>query len=196
MNELLGKILAIEEVVAAKVDLQKLLFNAYKNRIGKLKRSTFPGEHGYKFWLLTDGKLVPVDYSHDKTAKDVNIDFFELLKQGAVRGYVDPDSGMLNIDTRRKLTRQQIIILVGMFVPYKIKLVYLDAFGISTGNYIVKSSKELDYLLTYGTLDESLVEARGYWRDWTEVRCQNPECSWREYRKTIKKNRPEIYGMS
>lgn len=33
-------------------------------------------------------------------------------------------------------------------------------------------------------------EARGYWRDWTELSC--PKCSWRSYRKPVKKTQPEI----
>lgn len=35
-------------------------------------------------------------------------------------------------------------------------------------------------------------EARGYWRDWSELQCQNPKCNWRAYRKDTKKTNPEI----
>jgi len=36
------------------------------------------------------------------------------------------------------------------------------------------------------------VEARGYWRDWTELVCTSKECPWRSYRKTVKETKPEV----
>jgi len=35
-------------------------------------------------------------------------------------------------------------------------------------------------------------EARGYWRDWSELRCQNPECRWRDYKKNFAKRGEKI----
>ena len=33
------------------------------------------------------------------------------------------------------------------------------------------------------------VEARGHWRDWSELRCS--KCPWRTYRKTLRKSDPK-----
>jgi len=41
-------------------------------------------------------------------------------------------------------------------------------------------------------LENIFKEARGYYRDWSELQCQNPECRWRSYRKTIKKDKPDV----
>jgi len=146
---------SIFEAVAA--DPEKELVKKYPpaKSIRDLKLSTFRNERWYKFWLLTNGKLVPVSQAHG----DINVSLYDLLDIGAIRGYIDPDNGELNIQTGRKLTRRQIITLSGMFIPLHIKMVHTDIAG-KHGFDNLKSSKELEYLLTYGTLDEAKLNER------------------------------------
>jgi hypothetical protein len=153
---------AVVKTVPAK-DTESVMLKKYGASIGKLDVSTYRGEEDYKFWLLTNGKLISVKKSHGASAADANVWWKDLMNQGTVRGWIttakNPFSpGDMNVEANNKLTKKQISTLVGMFIPYQVRRIYLDAPWVTDRVHgrinNLKSKAELDYLLTYGTLDE------------------------------------------
>ena len=164
MRELLGKILVISgvslrEAVAIK-DPQKMLLNKFRSIVNTWIPSNFPGEPGYKYFVLSDGTMIPVKYSHDDSTQYAKVDYDELMASGASGGYVDPDVEILYIGADKKLTKQQIGTVVKMIIPHRVKRVQYDiGGGFGSGTVLIKSPKEVEYLLTYGTLDETIEES-------------------------------------
>ena len=136
------------------VNPEKQLEKFYKTVVGKLLLSSIAGEEWWKFWLLTNGKLIPSKSSHQETLEDADLDYEEVLEFGTARCSIIPDTGELNIDSSRKLNSKQIATLVSLYDRYSIESVILETgeFDIRTD---VDSLKALDYVLTYGTLDEA-----------------------------------------
>jgi hypothetical protein len=100
------------EAVATKVDIERELKKHYKSTLNKrLSSSTFPGEQTYlKFWILTDGTIIPVEYSHSDTIEDalegLYVDYDDLRAIGAAAGSLLGNE--LNISGRKKFTTKQI----------------------------------------------------------------------------------------
>lgn len=159
------KLRAAYEVVAApaKADPQKVMKDYYKKVLDtKLTKSTWPSTregNQYKFWLLQDGTLIPVVYSHNKTLLDagLNQDWFSFIKTGAVGGYINLVGDEIGITSGKKLTSKQIVRLKNLWLEYyKIGTLYVDV-PQQDFNSPVKSSKHLDYLLNYGPMDEAVA---------------------------------------
>lgn len=54
----------VEAAVAVEVDPQKVMKDYYKGESTKLTKSTWPSKREgeeYKFWLLQDGTVIPVE---------------------------------------------------------------------------------------------------------------------------------------
>lgn len=166
---LLEKLRRIDEVVATAVDPQKVLKNYYKGKPTKLTLSTWPSsreENQYKFWLLTDGAVIPVEYSHDRTLADAQVEDEEMqrhtwasfVETGAVGGYFNLVSDEMGVTAGKKLTSKQIAKLKNLYLDYKVSMLYMDVRPRHFQSSI-KSISHLDYLLTYGKdVDESETE--------------------------------------
>lgn len=161
--ELFEKLRKVTEATAtATANPQKVLKDYYKDESKELVKTTWPSmreENWYKFWLLTDGIVIPVKHSHHDTAHDANVyGDAPLLKAGAARGYIDSVTKELGVDAGKKLTKRQIHQLINLYIRYKATSVVVDIPGESWKSDI-KSSDHLDYLLTYGKdVDEADVD--------------------------------------
>jgi len=156
----------------ATADPEVAMKKYYKKTINnKLIQGTYPGEQTYlKFWLLTNGNIIPVEYSHDDTAIDAGVRYPQLLKAGAITGAIQDKD--LNISgMAKKLTKAQISKLKNLGIEHRVDTLILDIKG---HHFLqpVKSSKELAYYLEYG---KEAWEAR--------VATANPEAAMKKYWK-------------
>ena len=149
MFDLLEKLF---EVVATEVNPEKKMQDYYKKTINtKLTKSTFLGERDYlKFWLLTNGNIIPVIHCHEDMATDSGTSYFNLLADGAYAGSILDGELNLSGDSSKpgKFTSAQISKLKNLYIEHKIIGLVVSAkeyFGTP-----VKSSKELAYYLEYG----------------------------------------------
>ena len=137
---------------------EKCMRSRYKTKINtKLTKSTWPGEQDcLKFWLLTNGDVIPVEYSHDDTAVDVGVRYSPLMDDGAFAGSIVGSE--LSLSGKQKFTAKQILRLKNIFIEYRIAYLVVsakDCFSVG-----VKSSKELAYYLEYGKEEwESKIES-------------------------------------
>jgi hypothetical protein len=154
------------------------------------KYSTFSGEeHWYKFLVLSDGTVVPVDHSHLRTISGVGPDdptnykmdakAERFLIEGGVSGRVDSDTLELDLWTRRDdITSEQIKSIVQIAKKYHVKsLTYTSKINnIYTG---LKSIEQLEAILEFGPemAVASVDEAGGHRRNRDEVMCDKP-CGW------------------
>jgi hypothetical protein len=158
---------SVDEAVA-KYDPNKILKNYYGTKLGKLAKSTYQGAgeyEWYKFWLLKDGSLVPVDYSHYNTLEAAGIKERDAYNAGIWRGHIDSSvNNSLNLQGIGKLNQKQVDALRNLFIKYRItKLIKDSPVTASLGatkyvNTPVASSKELEYRLLYG-MDEAVATA-------------------------------------
>lgn len=148
----------VKEVVAVRGGLQKKLIDYYKDSGETLRKTTWPTgverDH-FKFWLLTNGRIIPVDYSHYDTIKKVGIKWNEdLRKEGAVDGYLSPDFNEMGIRSGEKgFTSKQISKLKQLAAQYRIDSIYVDYYTkTEKENFYVSfdSLDRLEYLLKYG----------------------------------------------
>ena len=144
-DDLLEKIL---EVVATKVDPEKQMRDYYEDKINtKLIKSSYGGEKNWrKFWLLTNGDVIPVRHTHGTTAVDAGTSYAKLLEAGIFAGSIITNDLLLT--GAKKFTIEQISRLKSFQIEYKITQLFVDAKArFEVG---VKSSKELAYYLEYG----------------------------------------------
>jgi len=112
-----------------------------------------------KFWLTSNGLLVPVFNEHAITALDANVKSEDLLKAGAIRASLT-QNGELSIEVFRTPNSKQISVLKSMASHYSVKELVYDGKDSKTRKLInfsseIKSLGHLDYMLQYGTLDEA-----------------------------------------
>lgn len=158
---------------------------AMKKEYGKiintnLVKSKFPGEKDYlKFWMLSNGDIIPVTWSHLRTAS-VTIPN-ELWATGAISGSIL--NGELDVYGKKKITKAQITQLKQMFIEYDIHTLVdtIKPFNKHSFEVEIKSAKELAYYLEYG---KEQWEARGHWRASHEYIC--PKCSFKVKQKDFK----------
>jgi len=166
--EKLFNLTRIKEIVATE-DLQKIVKDYYKNKSTKLTTSTWPSteeENQYKFWLLQDGTVIPVEHSHRETVKNaMNTDKYgegdpriELLEAGAAACYFSLVADELGVESHKKLTSKQISKLKNLWLEYKVSTLYVDAGRIHLSMEPIDSVEHLDYLLNYGSMDEAKDE--------------------------------------
>jgi len=169
---LFEKLRKVSEVVAT-ANPQKIVKDYYKDKSTKLVLSTWPSEresHQYKFWILQDGTIIPVVYSHAKTiAEALPEEMMDELGYGPVTGRKFTNTGAvaaqineltkeLGIDASKKLTSKQIFALRNLGIEYKVASIVAEI-GRKDWESPVKSSDHLDYLLTYGKdVDEHQTE--------------------------------------
>lgn len=139
----------------ATVSAEKLMRKYYKNKLNtKLTHSTWPTEQQYiKFWILTDGSLIPVKSSHIETIRAAGVlRCGDLEDEGTIAGSIH--GGNLSIDGTKELTDRQISRLKNIFIEYDVNTLYHE---VGRHNFVkpVGSSKELAYYLEYGDVDES-----------------------------------------
>jgi hypothetical protein len=142
-----------EEVAIADVDLQKQVKDYYKNKSKELTLSTWSSKKEskwYKFFILTDGTIIPVGYSHESTIKLAGLTVGrEFIETGAIAGYIDGVTKEMGVETGKKLTTAQISRLINLYIQYGVKNI-VASIGNKDWNSDVKSSDHLDYLLMYG----------------------------------------------
>lgn len=162
MFELLfEKLRRVTEAVAT-ADPQKVMKDYYKGKSTKLTLSTWPSrkeKNEYKFWLLQDGTVIPVERSHAETA---NVASFykgrDFMETGAAAGYFSLVADEMGVDCGKRLTQKQISKLKNLYLEYKVSTLYMNTPG-KEFDSVVKSVSHLDYLLTYGKdVDEAKLE--------------------------------------
>jgi hypothetical protein len=146
-----------------KVDPQKVMKDFYRTMPKKLALSTWPSKregNEYKFWLLQDGTVIPVDYSHAKTVQRAGLGAMgrDFMETGAVAGWFSPVADEMGVENGKKLTSRQIAKLKNLYLDYKVSTLYMDS-PARDFDSAIKSVSHLDYLLTYGKdVDESKSE--------------------------------------
>lgn len=191
-----GYSIELVEAIAAALSQEELAKKVGTVAGKQLIPSSYSGEESQrKFWLLTNGKLVPVKHTHRRTAFEASgggthefdsTAFDDLFDQGAIAGYVT-DSGEMGLRTGqrgtervslKKLTSKQRATIQGLYIEYKIGMVFGD-FKDSHFYENPKSTKELNYLLDYGTLDESKINETIADRVWDFLR-EHPDSTYNE----------------
>jgi len=155
-DQLFEKLKKANEAVAT-ADPQKLVKDYYKGKPTELTLSTWPSareEHEYKFWLLQDGTVIPVTYSHALTITDAGVrggryGGRNFMETGAVVGAIHNVTDELTITASKGLTEQQISQLRNLSIEHKVTSIVAEI-GRKGWRSSVKSSKHLDYLLNYG----------------------------------------------
>lgn len=180
-SQLLERVLKLYEVVGVKSlsvkDKERLLKQKYKNVLNKL----VPGaDKGYlKFWLLSDGSILPVKKTHRDTITKANIqalnpeytegdeledkfedEFDAIYGLKAIQGHVTTGTGEMDIrgdwQTEAnntyifKLTDKQIATLRNLYIKYRIKTLVMENPDDMYALQPIKNVKELDYYLRYG----------------------------------------------
>jgi len=161
-NTLLETMMKVTEAVAVELSPEKKMKKFYKNRLNrKLKPSTYAGEDWIKFWLLSDGTIIPVDYSHELTCNEAG-----LGEEGAFAGSIKLDQAILSVTNWYKisLTQKQIAKLRQLYSQYKPTELVVDLKRTPKSKSFrspINSVAELEYRLEYG-LDESVNEIRSF----------------------------------
>ncbi|MFX0206320.1 MAG: hypothetical protein ACFFDT_10050 [Candidatus Hodarchaeota archaeon] len=154
---------SIEEAVKTEIDPQKKLKDYYKDVLNTpLPLSSWHTEETWrKFWLLTDGTVIPVRDTHGDTAEDAHVSWKDLRRAGAISGYIASDTKEMGVRGDRKLTSKQISKLKGLFTKYGAHSLYADLGDSGSFSSDVKSPDQLEYLLIYGKEEtwESIGEA-------------------------------------
>lgn len=148
MFDLLEKLF---EVVAVRANPEERMRSCHKKILNtKLKPSTYVGEKDWlKFWLLTNGDVVPVKYTYDDTAAGAGVSHPTLHSAGAVSGAVMGDELSLS-GGPKKLTTKQIQKLKSIYIEYKIKSLFANTSISDPFSVKVKNAQELAYYLEYG----------------------------------------------
>jgi hypothetical protein len=101
-----------------------------------------------KFWLLTDGTIIPVSRIHSDTVRNAGISYDVLEEVGAIAGAITDDNNLtlrFNL-LETKITSEQLVKVKELFKKYPIEQV--TTFGERTP---VHSDKELSLYLRTGT---------------------------------------------
>lgn len=115
----------------------------------ELQNSTWAGEQTWKkFWLLTDGTIIPVYHAHWDTASDAKVKYDELREAGAIAGVVEDKEKSLTLRYEppiEEMTVDQVIAAKKLWDKYDLKKVYTDA-----GTAIIGNTRELSNYLNHG----------------------------------------------
>ena len=150
---------SVQETVATLPELQKRMYKAFKVS-DKLIPNVF--EDDYKFWILNDGSVIPIDTTHGQAAYNVLSDLIssesedimlqddaahaahnEFLWSGAIRGYLIPgDSPELGVEHSGEVTDAQIKSLQRLFVKYGVR-----SFAVGAKRYQNISSDRIVYTI-------------------------------------------------
>jgi len=124
-----------------------------------LEKSTYPGEEKfYKFFILPNGGLIPVEFSHENAAEEAGIFWVDLGKSGVVFGTLNPDGKEIAVQTyKTKFTEEQISRIKKLVTNFDCNFLALQVgYYNEPGERQYKSSfdtfDELDYLLRYGEI--------------------------------------------
>jgi hypothetical protein len=145
--------------VVAVVSPEKAMKKFYKKVLNtKLKPSTYGGEKDwYKYYVLTDGDVIPVKYSHENAALKAGVYFSDLHNSGAANGSYKANSNEMSINCTKQLRQAQIAKLKQLYIEFRPKNIVMDI-GLDFASKQVSSVDEFEYFLLYG-LDESVTEA-------------------------------------
>lgn len=139
----------LKEAIATAIDPEVDMKKKHKKILNtKLVSGTFVGEeHYFKFWLMTDGSHIPVEYSHEETANLGRSSDKVLKEAGVIAGSISHKELFINGDKR--ITKAQISKLKQMSIEYGVVTLmdYVRPFNFQVK---VKSPKELVYYLEYG----------------------------------------------
>lgn len=141
--------------------------------VDSLERSSYPGEEYYKFWLLNDGSMVPVEFGHLEPIKDGSyVDLDRMKDSGAVRGSIIDGGGRWNeisLDyDRDHLSPEQMKKIIWLYHKYNISKLTIES--IESEPFNIDSAERLEAILTYGpemamsAVDESASDLPEYQR--------------------------------
>lgn len=130
-------------------DPQQKVKDFYKDRINtRLRNSTFEKENYPKFWLLTDGTIVPVDFTHVTTIRKVGLDYYVIEDDDAVGGYIKGTELGLPLSINQELTAEQKVTVKKLYNEYPIDHILTGPLG---GDAVhVLSSRDLSRFLSSG----------------------------------------------
>ena len=143
----------LTEAVATELSKVEQTFKDYYKDIlnGTLIKSTWGGvESGwYKFWLLTDGTIVPVRLSHLETVMASGSTTYTILADtGAQAGYIAPEQEEMGLrSSKMKLTPEQISAVVKLYNEWPINMMRMDQ-AQHDSSYVTNSRELVQYLRT------------------------------------------------
>ncbi len=152
----------IKETTATLPRVQQIV--VHKCPPGNLMVSVYESEPWYKFWMMSDGTVVPVKRIHneisDSGVKIYGTDDSTLMGSGALRGHIDAGAKFMAIQYAVKPTDDQIEKLKRLFVKYRVTSVEISDWkklgsGVDTIGNNVKSPNHLEYMIRYGKIDEA-----------------------------------------
>lgn len=101
----------------------------------------------HKFWLLSDGTIIPVERAHFFVLSHGKI--LELLRSGAVRGIAALKRRELNVSYHGVPTSRQIAKLIDLYYKYNLEKFYGDT-DFDSFSSKIKDADHLENLLKYG----------------------------------------------
>jgi len=148
-----GKSERVKEAVATLSEPEAKVKKAHNSvKPSQLKKSTYPGVESdwRKFWILTDGTLIPVVHSHTEVPMSVGARIVSLQSEGAISGYVDEELGELalqNYDGIRP-TSAQISTIKDIYNTYPVSRVIFS--GVHDEEAYIESDRDLSNFLMTG----------------------------------------------
>jgi hypothetical protein len=147
------------EAVATLPGVQQKLVDKY-GESENLVNSEFPSESWLKFWLLNDGLVIPVSFTHNSTIRALDINYYVLMQSGALRGHIDRGAEFMAIEYQEDPTDEQIEKLKKLSVKYSVHELRANDYSrgkISSG--YIKSPDHLEYLIKYGSNLRRVMQA-------------------------------------
>lgn len=153
----------VKEAVSTLPEEQQVMVDYYGSNL-PLKLANYEGEKWYKFWMMNDGTIIPVKFAHVNTSSEAfegNGYYFDpyssLIESGAIRGHIDPSNNEISIEFNDLPTSGQIDSLKKLIIKYSVKKIVTDDYGTME----LKSPEHLEYLITYGPVEEKKLDEDG-----------------------------------
>lgn len=143
----------IQEATKLRLSSEDKMKSYYKDSLnGELVNSTYPSieeRNWKKFWLLTDGTIIPVTYSHGRSAMDAGVNYYTLMSKHAIAGSVIEKDKMLSLridPTEVSITPSQIQSIIKLYNRYHVPIISTSKERVHTG-----SGREVSKYLKTGT---------------------------------------------
>jgi len=161
-TRLTDRIRPVNEEVATLAGHEQKMINKYGQSMSMI-RSNYGGEEYYKFWVLTDGTVIWVEYDHGWTARLAGTNHGDLMDSGAVRGYANDDNGELAIQWNVMPNYTQIEQITKIATKLNMKRMISNSWGEDEKSHfgLIKSPEHIDYIIRYGNIEEKKLKEDG-----------------------------------
>ena len=154
IGDLIGRLVKIKEKSSGPPeDQSRVVSNFGSTDVSGFKFKSIPpnGVKFGKFWLLNDGSIVRVDYSHGEVASDSGSSTESMLNSGAIRGSILLD-GDLDVELYKRPTESQVLTLKRMASKYNAKMLVYDGKDLRKHKLVnfsspIDSMDKLDYMI-------------------------------------------------